>query len=802
MGPPFDLIKYLFRVFCITIIYFVLGRLALLLAIPPGYSTAIWPPSAVALVAVFLYGNAVWPGVWLGSFLINFSISLTDHSIPGILNALPVAAGIAVGASVQAIFGFYLIRKYVHGKLDLLNLDEEKNIFLFMVLGGPVACLINATVSVWVLWASHLIGASEISFSWLNWWVGDSIGVIFLAPATLFLVSHKTQNTKDRLFILIPWFLTFSLAVCYFVYSSRYELSQLRAKFSAQGEEIADEIQNSLKVNEQSLRGVQAFFASGIQIGPKEFSSAMEFLMRKGPSSSKMPSVMGAFWSPVVYEKNRVEFERRASRELGRTFRILQATSSSPPIEKQGFALPIFYEWQLSEGSEIKSGLDLTSKASYQQAINRAFQTGELQVTPVIGSSDASKMLVLLPVHVPGVREGTRDSLGTPVGVIGGTSSFLGLSAKDFAELAGNDFQMTITDESGGTPVLLYSNQQKETLEGVTLINKGTQPISYSATFQMGGRTWRLYLRLTSTFLGANRSSQSWGGLVLGLILCSLTVSLLLMLTGRSEKVEVLIKKKTSDLKDAQDVILKREKSLIYAAKMKALGEMAGGMAHQINNPLAIITLNLEILLNSVKSQSVDMAVAARQIDAAIRAAQRATGVIKGLRSFSGTGVEDVLNIETVASVVKATLTYVQERFRLDGIDLSIGPISDEIEIKCQLVPLSQALLSLLNNAAEAIKNNNEKWIRLEVETNSSDVYISVTDSGKGIDEQVRDKIFEPFFTTKPLGTAVGLSLGVARGLIKGVHRGNLELDETCPNTKFIITLPRYNSALESEMTT
>src|SRR6266542_3919804 len=123
--------------------YYVVGRLGLLLSIPPGYATAVWPASGVALAGTLLFGFRVWPGIWLGSFLINVWTSLDTTSTASIVKATLLAASIGMGASLQAMFGALLIRRYADYPRAFL--DEGRNIVKFLVLGGPIGCFVNAT---------------------------------------------------------------------------------------------------------------------------------------------------------------------------------------------------------------------------------------------------------------------------------------------------------------------------------------------------------------------------------------------------------------------------------------------------------------------------------------------------------------------------------------------------------------------------------------------------------------------------------------------------------------------------------
>ena len=122
--------------------YYVVGRLGLLLAIPPGYATAVWPASGIALAGTLLFGYRVWPGILLGSFLINLRTSLDTTSTASILNTTVLAASIGMGASLQAIVGAFLIRRFTQYPTAFV---EARDIIKFLLLGAPVSCLVNAT---------------------------------------------------------------------------------------------------------------------------------------------------------------------------------------------------------------------------------------------------------------------------------------------------------------------------------------------------------------------------------------------------------------------------------------------------------------------------------------------------------------------------------------------------------------------------------------------------------------------------------------------------------------------------------
>lgn len=166
----------------IAAVYYVTGRAGLMLAIDPGYATAVWAPSGIALAGVYICGASVAWGVWLGSFLVNLQTSL-DLSTPALaLRSLLVPSYIGMGAALQALFGAWLVRRVIDGRRPL---DRAFDALRFLLVGGPVSCLANSTWAAVGLSAMGAIPAGRLGVTWWTWWLGDSTGVIAVAPLLL-----------------------------------------------------------------------------------------------------------------------------------------------------------------------------------------------------------------------------------------------------------------------------------------------------------------------------------------------------------------------------------------------------------------------------------------------------------------------------------------------------------------------------------------------------------------------------------------------------------------------------------------
>lgn len=98
--------------------------------------------------------------------------------------------------------------------------------------------------------------------------------------------------------------------------------------------------------------------------------------------------------------------------------------------------------------------------------------------------------------------------------------------------------------------------------------------------------------------------------------------------------------------------------------------------------------------------------------------------------------------------------------------------------------------MNLLNNAYDAVAALPDKWVRLDVKDDGDAVVFSVTDSGPGLSPDVCDKVFVPFYTTKQQGNGVGLGLSISKTIVE-IHNGELDLDTGCPNTRFVVRVPK-----------
>ena len=240
----------------------------------------------------------------------------------------------------------------------------------------------------------------------------------------------------------------------------------------------------------------------------------------------------------------------------------------------------------------------------------------------------------------------------------------------------------------------------------------------------------------------------------------------------------------------AQRLILEQQLLMLNAARLSALGTMASGIAHEINNPMAIISVGAEQLERSLGDPRLSDEYRANVTKTIVRNVKRVQHIIQGLRNLSRDGSSDLFVLESVGAIVSDTLEVCQARCRDAGITLTVSPIPKALQIECRSAQLAQVLLNLINNAYDAVKELPEKWIRLDVEEEETSVCFAITDSGHGLGRDLQELAFIPFFTTKQTIGGIGLGLSISRRMIES-HHGNLFLDTTAPNTRFVVRIPK-----------
>jgi len=261
------------------------------------------------------------------------------------------------------------------------------------------------------------------------------------------------------------------------------------------------------------------------------------------------------------------------------------------------------------------------------------------------------------------------------------------------------------------------------------------------------------------------------------------------------------------------------EDELRLAHKLEAVGQLAAGIAHEINTPIQYVADSVSFLGEAFDDMR---AIIERHREAPVNGAQRTAAADSAELSYLEHNVPAAVDralkgLERVATLVRAmkefgqpsvggksfadlnravttTLTIASSAYKdVADIELELG---DVLEVPCHVAELNQVFLQLIVNAADAVAEAHPApargTIRIRTWCNAEAVFVSVADNGTGIPEDIRSRVFDPFFTTKPVGRGTGQGLSIARSIVVDRHAGTLSFDTTVGHgSTFLVRLPR-----------
>lgn len=294
----------------------------------------------------------------------------------------------------------------------------------------------------------------------------------------------------------------------------------------------------------------------------------------------------------------------------------------------------------------------------------------------------------------------------------------------------------------------------------------------------------------------------------------------------RYKNAEDLLKKQNKEIQLTLNKLQEMQQQLTQSEKMASVGQLAAGVAHEINNPIGYINSNLTSLKNYIDNllalvaiyekaeatcanteqlaqikafkQKIDLDYLKTDVldllEESHEGATRVKKIVQDLKDFSHLGGGDDWQWTNLHTGLESTLNIVNSEIKYKA--KIVKEFGDLPEVKCLPHQLNQVFMNLLINAAHAIEN--EGIITLRTGTENDRVWVEISDTGKGIAPEHQNKIFDPFFTTKPVGKGTGLGLSVSYTIIKK-HQGEIQLtSQLGQGTTFRIILPISGAAIEN----
>jgi len=533
----------------VAIAYALLGAFGLALAIPPGYASPVFPAAGFALAAALHFGPRVLPGIWLGSLALNLGVALVHGNLSP--TTMLVATGIGTGALLQAWLGQFLVRRWSSNKWQ--GLEQEGDVFRFLILGGVFACAISASCGVLSLATAGVVPPEAAGYAWWTWYVGDTMGVLTVAPLALGVLQRRDIGWRARLRVMaVPVIGLLAIAVMAFLAVTRWEKDAQQAQLDNQGDILAHAIQNRFVAHREALAALSRLIEVTPDLGLSEFDHFTRATLQDNPD------IFALSFNPWVPSARRSDFERRmASLYPEGTFQITERNAerelvragNRPEYVAVGYISPL-------EGNRPAIGFDIHSNPVRRDAIDRARKSGQVSATAPLRlvQEDAERVgvLVLAPAQrdqaAPARGGAAHELIGFAVGVIkvdemvqiairGQMASGLVIELDDLA--ADADRQALFRSDADARPS-----------EGAAV---------WQTRLMMADRAWDMRVFHTEAYLNQHRPWLAWGVGVVGLMLAALLQMVLLAITGRAVLVQRKVAEQTVEIRSKNAALVQSE---------------------------------------------------------------------------------------------------------------------------------------------------------------------------------------------------------------------------------------------------
>lgn len=535
-GETFAL-GWVIQILGIAIAIFIAAKLSQHLTTPPSNASPVWPGAGIALAVTILYGPRALVGIFLGVAAFEFQLFTLTTSDQTIGTTLTISFGLGIGSCLQALVAAELIRRVI-GPFPRLVLDSD--ILYFQLLGGPVACVLSASIGLSVLWSLDIVTTANLSVSWLTWWVGDTIGVVIFAPLVLIFFSHKDPLWQGRkTTVAFPMLVLLLTAIAFYSYANSKENEQRHLKFHELVRTHHNTLMREFEVHLEIMGALKSYFDANRLVTADEFRIVTQMTL------DKHAGIQALEWIPRISDAQRAEFERTLPD--GGVIRRFDRDGALSDVDVSPEYYAIQYI-QPPDDNKAAYGYDVTSSPIAAKAIYRARDTGKIVATGplrlVQETEDQIGIVLYNPVYrtpsPPADLEQRRESI---LGLIAVVFRMQSLIEAVMPGIRQDVIALSLLDVSDdGVSKVLYTSQDGDS----TILPPDLTEVR---TFDMAGRQWQLVYAATPDFVTANTTWTVWVVLMGGMLITALLGTVLLMLTGRTLHMEDEVIDRTAELR-------------------------------------------------------------------------------------------------------------------------------------------------------------------------------------------------------------------------------------------------------------
>ncbi len=581
--------------------YTLLGLAGVSLAMAPGFASPFYPAAGIALACVFVYGWRVMPAVALGAFVVGASIMAAQGWTA---KSLTVAGFVAMGAPLQAGLGAVLVKRFLRPPL---RLSAPKEIASFFLWGAFVACTLNASIATAGLYASGVLSASDLLFTWGTWWTCDCLGVLIAAPIALaFIGLPRADWAPRRATVALPLVLVTVLLAGAVLQVTRWDAQRLQTVTEREANNLLVTLSFRLQQPLYALQAVHGAFIASDRVGNV---SRQELKRVTEPWLSLAAPIHALGFTERVMPGQMAAVEARVHAEGLTTFRIRnrneQGAVQRLAGDEEAFAVRYI---EPMEAHVLALGLNALSVPGQRDAVLSAVATGKATVTglhtvssglsPGLSSglsSDASTSrangqtkgqdVVIYQAVYQGEPSTPPARKAAVRGVVFASVRVEDILASLSQQLSPG-MSLCVVDTS---PDSLASQRR---LAGPMGCEMRTDAGVFSKPMSYAQRPWSLRVIQAVPVRGVGgvggvgaRDSDAWLFSIIGLLSTAVLGALLLTVTGRTRRIEAAVTDRTAAL---QQEVLERQQA------ESALRESEQRFRNILNNvPIGVVYTDL-----------------------------------------------------------------------------------------------------------------------------------------------------------------------------------------------------------------
>ncbi|WP_116473291.1 ATP-binding protein [Zobellella maritima] len=774
------------RVAMIVLGYAVLAVIGQWLAAPPLQASLLWPAAGLAVFALLAWGNHYWPAVWLGTFCFSLYQRTLLIEQSATLDSILSSVLPSIGMTLSAWLGARWLQPLVTPERGNL---KESQVLLPLLLAGPVASSLAATMGVVSLTLFGELQTELMVESWVTWWAGDTFGVLLVATLLLplWLGLYQERGLLARKLLFLPLLLMI-LTIAGFTLLQRVEQAERRDDIETAGEVLQEYLEGHLLHQLQAVDSVADFVSSSGTITQNQFSRFSQRILTGGV-------VQGLAWVPRVSADSRHALVADMRRRGLSGFQLVEPDGQDGfiPVSARDSYFPLSFHGKTSALPPI--GLDLASAPVLRTAMNRA--AGSMQPVLVKGcachkyeSKQIGDWRLLVPVYpqesaVGQVYVDSRHVTlrGFAVGFVRMEGLISSLARK--GAQAGLRSRLTVIDGQGRTSLLLDER----------LPLQRERPPEWQLLSEPLGDARFLLESWAETPLLAGQSLMMRVYIVATMLILLLVVSFTLVSVEQNMRIRRRVAESTLELNKAR-------LEAVHASQAKS--NFLATMSHEIRTPMNGVLGMLEVLERQITNT--------RQLDT--------LGIIRDSAQSLLSLIDDILDFSKIEA---GRLELEQTRLALhplvEGVCSTLYPLAIDkgVDVTCHIEPdvprqiegdpvrLRQLLYNLLGNAIKFSARQDGRCGRVQVRVERDQVQqrliVRVIDNGIGISPTLHQALFQPFMqaessTTRRFGGS-GLGLAICRRLVD-MMGGEITLDSRPgEGATFTILLPLVDAGQE-----